>query len=356
MKDKKKRICMILTAVLLLLSFQLTSCSLVEGVKGILEGFEFGKNGSEETISSTETAPDEDLDNTLPDDLEKSEDMKASDHPETVAGSESEDEESYTITPADEKGMKSKVETENYVFYFNDINEEFLSIYIRIAEDGNEGLKTIFGEALEKKIEIFLCQDPEEYKTASDGITPPGFDGSEPAGQAISGAVYMYKAEEFKPGPGDADKILSYKIALLHEIGHAYYYTLYPNAARKNEWLNESLADKSTMGQEIPLCSISNDSLKDIIARGDFIPLSELENKGDRTIGQDNDVFLEYISFVNFICLEFGFDALNLLLKEYNGPGDLLASLETATKTDFSSFEQRWMDIIQNASASGGND
>jgi hypothetical protein len=354
MKNRHAKIYIILAAVLFLLLLQLTSCSLIEGAKGILDGFEFGQEGSPETISSTEIAPEDDIDNNITDDADKSEDVKADDDGETVADSESEGQESYKIAPADRKGMKSKVETEHYIFYFNDIGEEFLSTYIKIAEDGSEGIITIFGEVLEKKIDIFLCQEPEEFATASDGITPPGFDGSEPAGQSISGAVYMYKAEEFKPGPVDADDILRYKIALLHEIGHAYYYTLYPNAARKNNWLDEALADKSITGSNIEYCSISNDFLKEILSRGDFTPLSELESKGKRNFGRDeNDIFSEYISFVNFICLEFGFDTLDLFLEEYNGSSDLLNSLETATKLDCSTFEQQWMDAIQNTAATG---
>lgn len=352
----KNIVYIILAAVLLLLLFQLTSCSLIQRMTGILEGFEFGKTGSTETMSSTEVAPADDLDNTLSDDLDESEDEKIDDHSETVVDSEPLNEESYPITPADKKGMKNKVETEHYIFYFNGVNEEFLGIYIKIAEDGNEGLRTIFGKALGKKIEIFLCEEPEEFEIVSGGITPPGFDGSEPIGQVISGAVYMYKAEEFKPGPGDADKILSYKIALLHEIGHAYYFTLYPNAAKKNNWLDEALADKSITGSVIEPYSISNDFLKGFIARGDFIPLSELESKGKRTFKQgENDIFSEYISFVNFISLQFGFDTLDLFLAEYNGSNDLLTSLETATKLDPDSFEEQWMDAIQNTSVLSEN-
>jgi hypothetical protein len=151
------------------------------------------------------------------------------------------------------------------------------------------------------------------------------------------------------PGPGDIDKILSYKIALLHEIGHAYYFMTYPEAAKKNDWLNEALADKSITGENIDPNSLSNDSLKDFIVSGDFIALSELEDKGKRTFGGNEEtVFFEYISFVNFISSQFGFDTLNLFLSEYNNSESLLTSLEAATGLDPISFEEQWSEAIQN--------
>ncbi len=58
----------------------------------------------------------------------------------------------------------------------------------------------------------------------------------------------MYRAEEFKPGPTGVDEVINYKIGLLHEISHAYYFVVYPNAFIKNDWLNEVLADKSITG------------------------------------------------------------------------------------------------------------
>ena len=208
-------------------------------------------------------------------------------------------------------------------------------------------MKLIFGEDIDSKIEIFLCEDSEEFKTASDGILPPDFSGSEPIGQSVNGVVHIFKPEEFKPGPGDANELLSYKIALIHEIGHAYYFMVYPDAAKKNDWLNEAIADKSIAGGEVDPSSISNDFLKDLIVNGGFVSLSELESKGKRTFGSDEySIFIEYISLINFIALEFGFNTLNLLLEEYNNSNDFLTSLENATKLNFSSFEEKWLSAI----------
>lgn len=327
MKDEKFKIHIISIIVLLLVLFQLISCRLTEGIKGI------------EIISTTENVPTDNSD--------KSDSKKADSYSTTTTGTYSQDEKSYLITLADKKGMKNKIETEHYIFYFNNIDEEFLNTYVKIAEDGNKGLKLIFGEDINSKIEIFLCEEYEEFKTASDGILPPDFDGSEPIGQSVDGVVHIFKPEEFKPGPGDIDEVLSYKIALLHEIGHAYYFMVYPDAAKKNDWLNEALADKSITGGDVDPNSISNDFLKDLIANEGFISLSELESKGKRTFNSDeNSIFIEYISLINFIALEFGFNTLNLLLEEYNNPNDFLTSLENATKLNFSSFEEQWLSAI----------
>lgn len=327
MKDEKFKIHIISIIVLLLVLFQLISCRLTEGIKGI------------EIISTTENVPTDNSD--------KSDSKKADSYSTTTTGTYSQDEKSYLITSADKKGMKNKIETEHYIFYFNNIDEEFLNTYVKIAEDGNKGLKLIFGEDINSKIEIFLCEEYEEFKTASDGILPPDFDGSEPIGQSVDGVVHIFKPEEFKPGPGDIDEVLSYKIALLHEIGHAYYFMVYPDAAKKNDWLNEALADKSITGGDVDPNSISNDFLKDLIANEGFISLSELESKGKRTFNSDeNSIFIEYISLINFIALEFGFNTLNLLLEEYNNPNDFLTSLENATKLNFSSFEEQWLSAI----------
>lgn len=327
MKDEKFKIHIISIIVLLLVLFQLISCRLTEGIKGI------------EIISTTENVPTDNSD--------KSDSKKADSYSTTTTGTYSQDEKSYLITSADKKGMKNKIETEHYIFYFNNIDEEFLNTYVKIAEDGNKGLKLIFGEDINSKIEIFLCEEYEEFKTASDGILPPDFDGSEPIGQSVDGVVHIFKPEEFKHGPGDIDEVLSYKIALLHEIGHAYYFMVYPDAAKKNDWLNEALADKSITGGDVDPNSISNDFLKDLIANEGFISLSELESKGKRTFNSDeNSIFIEYISLINFIALEFGFNTLNLLLEEYNNPNDFLTSLENATKLNFSSFEEQWLSAI----------
>ncbi len=344
MKNKKNRIYIISTVILLLISFQLTSCGLIEGINGILKGFQFSEPESKEIILSDETTP--------VDDSSKNDDIETDAYSETMTNSDSPGAKPYSITPTDKKGMENKVETEHYIFYFNNVNEEFLNIYAKIAEDGNKGIKIIFGEDLDKKIEIFLCENLEEFEMAADGISPPGFDGSEPVGQSVNGAIHMYRAEEFKPGPGGIDEMLSYKIALLHEIGHTYYFWVYPNAAKKNDWLNEALADKSITGEYVDPYSISNDFLKDLISNGNFVALSELESNGRRTFDQDgNTIFSEYISFVNFISLQFGFSILNLLLAEYDGSDDLLTSLETATELDSGSFEEQWLDAIRYPSA-----
>ena len=339
MKDKKFKIHIISIIVLLLVLFQLTSCRLTEGIKGILEGFQFGKPESLEIVSTTE--------NVLTDNSDKSDSKKADSYSTTTTGTYSQDEKSYLITSADKKGMKNKIETEHYIFYFNNINEEFLNTYVNIAEDGNKGLKLIFGEDIDSKIEIFLCEKSEEFKTASDGILPPDFNESEPIGQSVNGVVHIFKPEEFKPGPGDIDEVLSYKIALLHEIGHAYYFMVYPDAAKKNDWLNEALADKPIAGGEVDPSSISNDFLKDLIVNGGFVSLSELESKGKRTFSSnEHSIFIEYISLINFIALEFGFNTLNLFLEEYNNSNDLSTSLENATKLNLSSFEEKWLNAI----------
>ena len=93
--------------------------------------------------------------------------------------------------------------------------------------------------------------------------------------------------------------------------------------------------------------SISNDFLKDLIVNGGFVSLSELESKGKRTFSSDEySIFIEYISLINFIALEFGFNTLNLLLEEYNNSNDFLTSLENATKLNFNSFEEKWLNAI----------
>jgi len=336
---KKFTIHIILIIVLFLALFQLTSCRLIEGVKGILEGFQFGTSESIETVATIENIPTDSSD--------KSESEKTDVYSETTNVTDSKDKKPYLISSADKKGMKNKIETEHYIFYFNNINEEFLNTYVNIAEDGNKGLKLIFGKDIDSKIEIFLCEESEEFKITSNGILPPDFNGSEPIGQSVNGIVQIFKPEDFKPGPGDADELLSYKIALLHEIGHAYYFIVYPDAAKKNDWLNEALADKSITGQEVDPNSISNDFMKDLVENGGFVSLSELESKGKRTFGSDqSSIFVEYISLLNFIALEFGFNTLNLLLEEYNNSNDFLASLENATKLNSSSFEEKWLNVI----------
>lgn len=342
----KNRIYIILVVILLLVSFQLTSCSLIEDINGILGGFQSGKPEAEETTQPGKTVRTDEAG--TPDDLSMNDDKETGINTEETTTPDYQDAESYTITPADKKGMKSKVETQHYIFYFNSINEDFLNTYIKIAEDGYNGIGKIFGEDLDKKIEIFLCESPEEFKIAADGISPPGFDGSEPVGQVLDGVVYIYRAEEFKPGPTGVDEVINYKIALLHEIGHAYYFVVYPNAFIKNDWLNEALADKSITGENINPHSISNDALKELILRGDFIPLSELESSQERKHEpDDNNIFEEYISFVNFISLNFGFDTLHLFLGEYDSSKDFTTSLEAAIKLEPSTFEEQWLDAIE---------
>jgi hypothetical protein len=355
--ENKKNGLLFITAlfILILISFQLSSCGVVEVAKGIIGGFQFGETGSRETVSSDEIITDDSKykgDNNRNDGggTETQEDTIAEGTTDLDSNSESTAAESYQIVPADRKGMGSKIETEHYIFYFNEINEGFLNTYAGIAEDGWDGLEIIFGEKLDKNIEIFLCESVEEFNMAADNITPPGFDGSQPAGQAMDGAVYIYKAEDFKPVQHITDDIRNYRIALLHEIGHAYYHWIYPNAARKNDWLNEALADKSITGDYIDPNSTSNGLLKDLISGGSFVPLSELESKGDRYPGQGNEIFSEYISFVNYICLEFGFESLYVFLSEYNGSNDFLTSIEVATNMDAGSFENSWLDFIKNGS------
>lgn len=254
----------------------------------------------------------------------------------------------YPTTPTDELGMENKKETEHYIFYFNETEENFVNKYIEIAEKGYNGLEIIFGKN-SQKIKIYLCETVDEFRETSSGMAPPGFDGSEAAGQCIGDTVAIYKPEEFKPGPGDLDEEISYKIGLLHEIGHAMYHRLYPKAYKKNEWLDEALADKSITGGEVYKESIKCPELVKFINDGSFIRLSNLEKNGKRDKQSEEGInFIEYISLVNFIALEFGFDKLRVMLSEYNSGNDLVNSIEMATGLDADIFEERWIEKINN--------
>ncbi len=334
MKIKKFTIHMILAVVFPIILFQLTSCTFIEG-------FQFGKSEISETAAATSKTADVPETPDISDNTDTSPSTSI-----TSTADDSNEAQFYPVLPADNKGMNKKIETENYIFYFNNTDEGFLNTYVKIAEDGNKGLNKIFGVAPDNKIEIYLCEELEEFKTVSDGILPPDF-GGEPIGQSINGVVHIFKPEDFKPGPGNAEELLSYKIALLHEIGHAHYFLVYPDAARKNDWLNEALADKSITGENVDINSISNDYLKQLIANEGFIHLSELESRGKRTFGNDETaVFYEYISLVNFIALEFAFDALNVFIKEYNSIDSFLNSLVKATKIDYGLLEEQWLNAI----------
>ena len=126
MKDKKFIIHIISIIVLFLVLFQLTSCRLIEGVKGILEGFQFGKPESLEIVSTTENVPTDSSD--------KNDSEKTNVYSKITTGTDSQDEKSYLVSSADKKGMENKIETEHYIFYFNNINEEFLNTYANIAK------------------------------------------------------------------------------------------------------------------------------------------------------------------------------------------------------------------------------
>jgi len=267
-------------------------------------------------------------------------DVSASTEADTDATQVTELEKSYPAVATDESGMKCKKETDHYVFYYNETPEDFVDKYISIAEGGYLGIEGIFGE-IASKIKIYLAETVEEFRAVSDGIVPPDFDGSQAAGQSIDGVVHVYKPAEFKPGN-------SYEIGLLHEIGHAVYFQLYPNAAKKNDWLNEALADKSITGLDVDLCKLSSPELKEAVNAGEFIKLADLEKNSTRNADSEDGInFIEYISFVNFIVSEFGFDKLQMMLTIYDKGDDLVATIESSTGLSASEFESKWIDEIK---------
>ncbi|MCL5985444.1 MAG: hypothetical protein M1371_02640 [Actinobacteria bacterium] len=248
--------------------------------------------------------------------------------------------ESYPAIAIDESGMKWMKETDHYIYYYNETPEDFIDRYISIAESGYLGIEGIFGEPT-SKIKIYIAETVEEFKTVSNGVVPPDFDGSQAVGQSIDGVVHVYKPAEFKPGN-------SYEIGLLHEIGHAVYFQLYPNAAKKNDWLNEGLADKSITGLEIDLYKLSSPELKEAIESGKFINLVDLEKISKRTANSEGEInFIEYISLVNFIALEFGFDKLQIMLSKYDQGDDLVTAIEAGTGLDSNEFESKWLTDIK---------
>jgi hypothetical protein len=259
-----------------------------------------------------------------------------------VEGTEQEEElsKSYPAIAIDESGMTWKKETDHYIFYYNKTLEDFVDNYISIAESGYSGIEGIFGKPT-SKIKIYLAETVDEFRLVSNGIVPPGFDGSQAAGQSIDGVVHVYKPSEFKPGN-------SYGIGLLHEIGHAVYFQLYPNAAKKNDWLSEGLADKSITGLEIDSYKLNSPELMEAVEAGKFIKLADLEKNSKRTANSEDEInFIEYISFVNFITLEFGFDKLQTMLTRYDQGDDLVAALEASTGLSSSEFESKWLDKIK---------
>ena len=247
---------------------------------------------------------------------------------------------SYPAVAIDESGMTWKKETDYYIFYYNETPEDFVDNYISIAESGYSGIEGIFGKPT-SKIKIYLAETVEEFKAVSNEVVPPGFDGSQAAGQSIDGVVHVYKPSEFKPGN-------SYEIGLLHEIGHAVYFQLYPNAAKKNDWLSEGLADKSITGLDVDSYKLSSPELKEAVEVGKFIKLADLEKNSKRTANSEGEInFIEYISLVNFIALEFGFDKLQMMLSRYDQGDDLVTALEASTGLSSSEFESKWLDKIK---------
>ncbi len=248
-----------------------------------------------------------------------------------------------TAVPANSE-LTGRKETAHFTFYYGTTQEDFVDQYSGIAENGYPGLEGIFG-TLSQKIEVYLCETVDEFKAASSGLTPPNFDGTAAAGQVVDGKVQIYKPAEFKPGG-------SYAAGLLHEIGHAAYFQLYPNALRKNNWLNEALADKSVTGTKIGVIGFSE--LKIALERGTFIPLVDLEEHSARTPETENGInFSEYSSFVNFLAGEFGFDALRSMLDHYDSCENLVASLEKSTGVSASVFENKWMEKIMGPPTEG---
>ena len=254
----------------------------------------------------------------------------------------SESFKSYSAVAVDELGMKWKKETDYYIFYYNETPEDFVDSYISIAESGYPGIEGIFGKPA-SKIKIYLAETMDEFRLVSNGIVPPGFDGLQAAGQSIGGVVHIYKPSEFKPGN-------SYGIGLLHEIGHAVYFQLYPNAAKKNDWLSEGLADNSITGLEINSQNPNILELKKAVETGKFIELADLEKNSDRTSDSESEInFIEYSCFVNFIASEFGFDKLQMMLTRYDQGDDLVTALEASTGLSSSEFESKWLDNIKSA-------
>ena len=236
-----------------------------------------------------------------------------------------------SVSPAD-LVLQNKKETAHFIFYFNTTSEDFVDQYSNIAEGGFSGLEVIFGN-LSEKIKVYLCETVEEFRITSGGSTPPNFDGTVAAGQCIDGKVQIYKPAQFFPE--------DYAIGLLHEIGHAAYWQLYPTALVKNNWLNEALAAQSISGSIISY--VWDDEVKAALENGTFIPLATLESNGVRNATTEHGINgPEYISLVSFIAGEFGFDRLRSVLTYYNGSDNMVSSIEKGTGVSAANFEQRW--------------
>jgi len=245
-----------------------------------------------------------------------------------------------SVSPAD-LILPNKKETAHFVFYFNTTSQDFVDQYSNIAEGGFSGLEVIFGN-LSEKIKVYLCETVEEFRATSFGLTRSNFDGTAAAGQVINGRVQIYKPAQFCPQ--------DYARGILHEVGHAAYNQLYPTALRKNNWLNEGLADKSITGTTISYTC--NYDVKAALENGTFIPLAALESNGERNATTEHGInFAEYSSLVNFIAGEFGFDKLQSVLTYYNGSDNLVSSIEKGTGVSAATFEQRWMAKIRSYTA-----
>jgi len=253
---------------------------------------------------------------------------------------------------SDNKYFELMMETDHFRIYFHSQDKEYAGKLVMAAEDVVPLLTRVYGGIPTSKTLTYLFSTFEEAKQLSS--VPPvvssestfgGFDTFAPLGDGVK--LYI---------PGK-DKILSprtepgMKNMMAHEVGHRFFYHLYPNIRKpvRPNWLDEGLATYA--GMEASGWGATGYGFNAIVeAVKTSKPLWTALANLDRLQESAESLELFYgtaATVIYHICTSYSEQALKQLLTEYNGSADLPQAIQKTLGISYAEFEEKWASLVQ---------
>ena len=256
--------------------------------------------------------------------------------------------------PSDVPYFKLMVETDHFKIYFSPEDEAIAYQMVDVCESIYLLLVDLYGGAPPNATKIFIFHGYEDLLSLGNPSPQVRRDASfgcftyyGKLSEEVGDHVEFYNIK---------DEMAGIRGGLGHEVGHRFFYYVYPNIRKpvRPNWLDEGMATYAGIKASGTIPSFIFQPIVDSVKTGQpqlagLHTLDELQASSNRVLF---DLFYgEAASIVIYIIERYGKDALHQILREYDETLDLDGAVMKVLNISLKDLEEEWMSLVKETAA-----
>jgi len=254
---------------------------------------------------------------------------------------------SYQAVQSDNPHFDLMMKSEHFRVYFHPPDETMADRIINVCEEVYPMLIEVYGGAPPNSTRVFIFHTYEELLNL--GNPPPNL----PRDSSCGGFTWYGKLSEEVGEHVELYNIRDgIKWLLAHEIGHRFFYYVYPNLRKpvRPDWLDEGLAVCAGINASQNMAVFTFQPIVDSVKTGNppLVGIAELDGLLASSDKRLVDLFYaEAGTIIHYVSKRYGEEILHRLLKEYDRSINLEDAIPRVLNISFNEFEREWMDLVK---------